>query len=349
MRQMNIPHIIIRRMNDKRKPSLRGPARPAAQRPPQSAALGFNPRALDLRLLLAFDAVMSELHVTRAVRATGLSQPAMSHALARLRNLFGDPLLVRTTRGMKPTPRALELVDPVRKALRQVRKIFGAQSAFDQATSQDAFTIRMGDMNEMLILPSILRGLEQSAPRIALSIRHLPPLETVKALDADEIDFAISAGLAHPKSIRSANLLEDEMVCIMRSDHPASRRPLTLKVFLALKHIKIAQSMADTRFIDDELSRQRLKRDIVLNIPHWLAAPSVVECTDLVTAISRRMARRINERGQFAIRPLPLRGQNLVWRLYWHRRHDEHPAHKWMRELVMHVCAPLDTQRASRK
>jgi DNA-binding transcriptional LysR family regulator len=300
----------------------------------------MNLRAVDLQLLVALDVLLQELHVTRAARSLGLSQPAMSHMLARLRGLFGDPLLVRTTSGLAPTARALELREPVRDALRHVRMVFDAGTAFDPQTSLESFVVRMGDMNEFLVLPSVARELEKSAPGISLEIRHLPPLETVRALDADEIHFAVSTGLVHPKSIRSVELLEDEMVCIMRSDHPAASHPLTLKRFLALKHIRIVQTASDTRFVDEHLSREP-RRQVALSIPHWLAAPALVESTDLVTAISGRMARSVNTHGRFAVRPLPVGPKSFSWRLYWHSRYDAHAAHKWMRELVQRTCAGL--------
>jgi DNA-binding transcriptional LysR family regulator len=304
--------------------------------------MNMNPRAIDLQLLFAFDALMRESQVTRAAKAIGVSQPAMSHILSRLRAQFGDPLLVRTTRGMEPTPRALELIDPVRSALRQVHQVFSAPSSFDPAVSEQAFNIRMGDMNEFLFLPSIQLALQREAPNVSTTISHLSPTQTLRALDSGEIDFAISTRLVHSKSIHSVELLQDKMVCIMRKGHPAAKRPLTVKAFLELRHINIVQAMADTRFIEGELARRQLRRKVVLNIPHWLAAPPIVEHTDLVTEISKRMARSFNHRGQFALRDLPLGAPDLVWRLYWHRRYDALPAHVWMRELVRRVCASLE-------
>lgn len=295
-----------------------------------------NLRNLDIQLLLAFDALMTDPHVTRAARVVGVSQPAMSHILARLRDLFGDPLLVRTTRGMAPTNRAHELIEPVRGALRQLQKVLGTQAAFDPATSSDTFTARMGDVSESLMLPGMLKALEEKAPRISLTLRHLPPPETLKAFDSDEIDFAISTGLSPPKSIRHVDLLEDEMICIMRKGHPAAKRPLTLKVFLALKHVQIAQSI-----VDEDFAKQHLSRDIVLNIQHWLVAPLVIESTDLVTSVSRRMANLFNARGKLVLRPLPFARQHFHWRLYWHRRYEDHPAHRWIREVVVQACAGL--------
>jgi DNA-binding transcriptional LysR family regulator len=300
----------------------------------------MNLRAVDLQLLVAFEALVAELHVTRAAKTLGLSQPAVSHILARLRELFGDPLLVRSGNGLAPTARALELVEPIREALQQVRKVFDAQKTFDPATSGDSFVVRMGDMNEFLTLPSIASALEREAPGISIVVKYLPPLETVKALEAGEIDFAVSAELVHTQAIRSVVLLDDELVCIMRKDHPAAKRRLTLKAYLELKHINTVQSSADTRFIEQHLPRDA-QRVIPLTLPHWLAAPSLVKSTQMVAAISRRMADAVNAGGDFAVRPLPVGLKRFAWRLYWHARHDSQPAHKWVRELVLRSCQAL--------
>jgi DNA-binding transcriptional LysR family regulator len=194
----------------------------------------------------------------------------------------------------------------------------------------------MGDVNGYLILPHVMGALEKRAPHVSLTTRHLPPDDTLEALDADELDFAISTGFSPPKSIRSVSLLADEMVCVMRKGHPALKKPLTTKGFLALRHIKIAQSI-----VDEDIARQHLERDVVLNIPHWLVALSVVESTDLVTSLSRRMASLFNTRGQFELRPLPVGHERFHWCMYWHRRYDEHPAHRWMRDLITEVCGNI--------
>ena len=305
-----------------------------------TAVVQMNLRTVDLQLLVGLDVLLEELNVTRAARRLGLSQPATSRLLARMRELFKDPLLVRTARGLAPTARALELKEPVREALLHVRRIFGAQTRFDPQTSAESFVVRMGDMNEFIVLPAITRELRRHAPHTTLEIRHLPPLETTRALDADDVHLALSTGLVHAKSIRSVKVLEDQMVCIMRRDHPAARRKLTLKAFLGLDHIRIVQSTSDTRFVDEHLS-SRMRRHVVVTTPHWLAAPALVAETDLVAAISQRMVNLINTDGRFAVQPLPFGPRSFSWHLYWHTRYDAQPAHRWIREFIQHTCLAL--------
>lgn len=301
----------------------------------------MNIRAIDLQLLVGLDVLLEELNVTRAARRLGLSQPATSRLLGRTRALFHDPLLVRTARGLAPTARALELREPVREALLHVRRIFDAQASFNPATSGESFVLRMGDMNEFIVLPAVARDLRTKAPNISLEIRHLPPLETVRALDADDIQIAVSTGLEHSKSIRSVKLLDDKMVCIMRRGHPAAASPLTLKAYLALNHIRTVQTASDTRLVDEHLSG-RIKRRVMMTIPHWLAAPALVAQTDLVAAISLRMVNLVNTDGAFAVHPLPFGPQSFSWRLYWHNRYEQHLAHRWMRRFIQSACGKLD-------
>jgi DNA-binding transcriptional LysR family regulator len=298
-------------------------------------------RSVDFRLLLAFDALIAERHVSRAAAALGLSQPAMSHALAKLRLQFDDPLLARTSIGFEPTPKALELIDPVREAIRQVNGLFTQGQIFDPLTSADVFTVRMGDMNEVLFLPELLRRLQERAPNIGLTVQHLPPSETVRALEASAIDFAVSALIKHSKSVESLELAKDRMVCIMRKGHPAATGRLTMRDFLALRHLRIVQSAGDTRFVEQALLKRGLQRRIVATTPHWLAASYLIERSDLVTALSESMVRQLNGDGRFTIRPLPVGGAEFSWRLYWHRRYDARPAHRWIRTMFEAVAREM--------
>jgi DNA-binding transcriptional LysR family regulator len=301
----------------------------------------MNLRAVDLNLLVVFEALVSERQVTRAAQKVGLSQPAMSNALRRLRGLFKDEILVRTPAGMEPTPRALALIGPTQQLLRQIERVLESDAEFDPLRSEQAFRVRMGDLHGFLILPQVMARLEREAPRMSFNIVHLPPRVTVAALEGDELDIVISSGLQHAGSIRSQPLYRDRLVCVFRTGHPTARRPMTLENFLALSHLKVAQSPTDTRFVDDDLARRQLQRKIVLTVEHWLAAPHVVRRTDLVTVTWERMARGSNQDGALTITRLPFGPAQFGFRLYWHRRNDRHPAHQWLRRLVAEVCAEL--------
>jgi DNA-binding transcriptional LysR family regulator len=301
----------------------------------------MNLRMVDLNLLVVFEALMSERHVTRAAQKISISQPAMSNALRRLRTLLRDELLVRTPTGMEPTPRALELINPTQQVLRQIARVLDSDDDFDPARSDHVFRVRMGDVHGWMIMPQVMERVEREAPRAAFDTTHLPPGSTVAALEADELDFAISTGLQHSNAIRSLPLYRDRLVCVFRADHPSARHPMTLQNFLKLRHLKVAQSPVDTRFIDNDLARRKLQRNIVLSVQHWLAAPHIVRRSDLVTAMWERMANGINDDGRLAIGKLPLGPSHTTFRLYWHRRYDRHAAHRWMRQLVLEVGRAL--------
>lgn len=292
-------------------------------------------RSIDLNLLVALDALLEERHVSRAARRVGLSQPAMSNALARLRAAFGDDLLVRTPRGMEPTARGLELADQVRQVLRQVERVLTPDASFDPARSETRFVLRMSDLLSRLFLPGIAGALLRDAPRASFEIVHLSPAQTVQALESDNCDLALSTGLDHGGSIQRQPLLADRMVCLMRQDHPAARGPFGLEQLLALGHLRASISPVDSRFVDDALARLGRRRRVVANVPHWLVVPEVLRATDLVAVMPERLANVLARPADgFMRRDLPLAEAAFEWALYWHRRHAGSAQHAWLRGLV---------------
>lgn len=296
-------------------------------------------RALDLNLLVALDALLSERHVTRASKRVGLSQPAMSNALGRLRRVFNDELLVRTATGMKATPRAQELVDPLRQVLRQVERVLEGDSSFDPHVSDRTFNIRMSDVLACLVLPPLMAK-RPPASRLGFNVLHMPPAATLNALERDEIDLAISMGLDAPNSIRSAKLMDDRMVCLMRKGHPLGRRSFSLERFLAQGHVKVSMSPTDMRFVDDVLAGLGHRRRIALNVPHWLVVPHVLKATDLLAVMPGRLAAAILDDGLHQ-RELPFPSAPFAWTTYWHRRHDRNQPNLWLRTQLENVCAGL--------
>jgi len=296
-------------------------------------------RSVDLNLLVALEALLSERHVTRAAERVGSSQPAMSHALGRLRAMFGDELLVRTATGMQPTPRAIELAEPLRQLLRQVERVLESDAGFDPESAERAFTIRMSDILAFLILPPLMARRPRGS-RMAYNILHLPPADTVEALERDEIDVAVSMGLDPSNAIRAEKLLADRMVCVMRASHPAGRRRFTFEAFLAQEYVKQSMSPTDMRFVDNVLSGMGHKRRITLNVPHWLVVPHVLKKTDLLIVMPGRLAAALNDDGLVA-RDLPFESAPFDWMMYWHRRHDRSKANRWLRQELRQVCAAL--------
>lgn len=298
----------------------------------------MNLRSLDLNLLVALDALLSERHVTRAAERVGLSQPAMSAALGRLRGVFGDELLVRTATGMQATPRAVELMEPLRQLLRQVERVLESDGAFDAVTSKRTFTIRMSDILACLVLPRLMAR-NAGARRVGFNIVHLPPAETVDALERDELDVAVSMGLDHSNSIRSQKLLADRMVCLMRKDHPV-RRNFSFDTFISRRHMNVSMSGADLRFVDDVLAGLGHQRSIALNVPHWLLVPHVLKQTDLLAVMPGHLAAALID-NDLCMVDVPFESAPFDWMVYWHRRHDQSCANRWLRDQIEQVCAEL--------
>lgn len=295
-------------------------------------------RTLDLNLLVAFDALMAECHVTRAAVRMGVSQPAMSNTLTRLRSTFQDELLVRTPAGMEPTGRAHDIWGPVRRILKDIEKVVDTDQHFKPSTSSRAFRVRMGDVHGPLLLQSIASVMQETAPNVSLNCFYLTPAETVDALEKDDIDVAITLNLDHPKTILSRHLYHDRLVCICRKGHPICGKPLTLDQYMQLSHVKVGHP-SDNRFIDQELSRLGLSRKIPLQIHHWLAVTDIVLNNDLVSATWERIARRTDG---LVISPLPFGPKRYAFKIYWHRRYEGSAPHRWLRDVVLECGRKLD-------
>lgn len=299
-------------------------------------------RSLDLNLLVVLDALATERNVTRAARRVGLTQPAMSNALRRLRRMFHDELYLRGPGGMEPTARALELVDGVRHILRQADRLLATDVGFDPATSRRTFTARMSDLVGFLALPTIAQRLRQQAPGMTLEVLHMAPERALRALETQQLDFAVSMGLAHSEAVRSEPMLPDRMCCVMGAQHPLAGQRLTLERFLATDHLRVAMSPTDKRFVDDALAARDLRRNVVMTVPHWMLIPPLLAAGDLVAVVSRRFAERFRQQGVLA-RALPFASPRFDWTLYWHRRDEHGAAHRWLRGLVKEAFADAAT------
>jgi DNA-binding transcriptional LysR family regulator len=299
----------------------------------------MNLRSLDLNLLVALEALLAERHVTRAANRIGLSQPAMSNALSRLRRIFRDDLLVRTALGMQPTAQAELLREPLRIVLRQIERVLEGSALFDPQRAKITLVLRLSDLLAYQILPPLLASIVGSAPGVSLDIVHLSPTETVDALERDEVHAGISMSLEHSTSIRSEALLRDRMVCVMRRGHPLGRGRLTLDAFFYSRHLKVSMSPTDRRFVDDILRESGQTRDVAVNVPHWLLVPHLLRSTDLISVMPERFAASIS--GDLVCKALPFASAPFEWRLYRHRRHDGSRAVDWLCQRLREVAAAL--------
>jgi DNA-binding transcriptional LysR family regulator len=293
-----------------------------------------NLAGVDLNLLTAFDALLVERNVTRAARRTGISQPAMSHALARLRVLLDDPILVRTAKGMVATARAEALEMPIRRALRDIEDAIRRGPVFDPKTAQRSFAIATGDYGQLVVLPPLLARLAKEAPGIDLRV-HAMPDDVVRPLEDSTFDVAVvSIPRDLPGGIVRQKLFDEKFVVVLRTGHKALRRELDLETFVALPHALIAPSGRPTGLVDEVLEKKGLRRRIALTVPHFLVAPLVVASSDLVITLPERVARAFVAMASLQIRKPPFAMAGFTTYQVWHERRRHDPAHAWLRKTI---------------
>ncbi|MBA2543705.1 MAG: LysR family transcriptional regulator [Deltaproteobacteria bacterium] len=291
---------------------------------------------IDLNLLTSLDAVLETQNLTVAAKRLGLTQPAVSHALKRLRELLGDPLLVRTKRGMQPTPRALELRPAVRVALAAAAAVLQAAPAFDPAVSQRTFAISLPDQAAFQILPA-LANLLVDAPGIRIDVRPAQNDRTTEAL-ASDLDLAIGVYRDAPAGVRDDVLWKEDFACVVRRGSPAARGPWDLARYLSLRHLLIAPRGVPGSPLDDQLARKGHTRTIAMMVPHFLVAPHVVAATDLVWTAPARLAKAFAEQIPLTIRDVPFALEGFTITMRWHVRLDRDPGLAWLRETLRSIA-----------
>jgi len=298
-------------------------------------------RNLNLNLLLVLDALSREQNVTRAAKRLGLTQSAVSNALAQLREALGDPLFVRARRGVVPTERALALAGPVRQALGIVESALEGSGAFDPATTTRSFVIAASDYTEYVVLPPLLRRLEREAPRVRLEVRAWGEHEVPPALEAGEVDLMLGYYGALPPGHHDELLFEEEYVCIVRKRHPTVRRRLTLKRYLALRHVLVTQRPGSLGSVDVALARQGLARSVGARVSHFLMVPQLVAQTDMVAALSRRIAEPAARSLGLSLYPPPLALPKARVGQVWHERTAADAGNRWLRRVVSELSASV--------
>jgi DNA-binding transcriptional LysR family regulator len=292
----------------------------------------MNLAAFDLNLLLVLEAILRERSVTRAAEALNLSQPAMSHALNRLRWMLKDQLFVRTPAGMMPTPRAEQLALPVRRALEELRLALEPET-FDPSTAERWFAIAVNNYAAVVLAGPIVADCCILAPRIRLSLRPSGTLDLPDLMDRGELDLVVSAIDAPAERFASQVLVEDRYVAVMRRGHPSADRTLDLATFADLPQLDISSSGEDLRFVDAALAEHGRSRSVVLETPYLSAGP-ILARSDMVAVLGRQIAQEFGRSYPIEIRQLPFESAILRNVMLWHRRFDDQPAHRWLRETV---------------
>jgi DNA-binding transcriptional LysR family regulator len=287
---------------------------------------------VDLNLLLVFDALMQERSLTRAGRRLGFSQPATSHALARLRLMLGDELFIRTSKGMLPTQRAGEMAESVRDALSVLRATLEAK-AFDPATSDRVFTLAVNNYAAHALVPSLASRMEAEGCSVRLDV---VPLASVDVLDQLErgAEVAVTGLVDGGQQFKCGRIMEDDFVVVLDRGHPASlKADFSVEQLARIPHLAVSSAEAETRFVDDSLRQRGLRRVVVARVPLPSIVPMLLGC-DRLAVLPRRVANDLTQFCPLAVRDLPFTSPKITLAMIWHRRVDNDPAHRWLRGAI---------------
>jgi DNA-binding transcriptional LysR family regulator len=299
-----------------------------------------NLSGVDLNLLRALEALLAERSVTRAADKLGLSQPGMSRSLARLRELTGDPLLVRTPRGMVLTDGAEQLLPPVRFALDAVNGVLGQRAQFDPSRAKCRFVVATTDYPELVLFPRLLARLSREAPGVELEIQ--PVFGDIhKTLEMGRADLVIGIIFEEAAGFYRQSLWDDRLVCMVRKDHPGVSDPLAIEEYLALPHVLIAPRGKRGGMVDDALAMRGLDRRVTLKVPHYLGAPHIVAQSDLCLTVAARVANAMSAVLPLRVLELPVTVPAFKVTQFWHERNHLAPAHVWMRGVLQEIATEV--------
>jgi DNA-binding transcriptional LysR family regulator len=290
--------------------------------------------ALRLTQLQLIDTLARCGILTEAAKQTGLTQPAASHALARLRRDLHDPIFVRTSQGMRPTSYGMKVAEAAHEALRVLQNGLDREFEFDPQASIRTFNVFMSDVGQLLYLPKLLARLSKEAPNVTIRARYLPARAPHLILESGEVDLAVGAFTALKSGCMQRRLYQSQYVCIVRKDHPAFARGMTLDSFRNVPH-----AFADTEgyvheVLDRWLARHKLRRTIKLHVPNYLVLPLVIAKSDLQAIVATGIAEVFAAILPLKIMPLPTKAPTYDIKLFWHQRFHRDPANCWLRDFV---------------
>lgn len=294
---------------------------------------------IDLNLLRVFHAIVEEGSLTLAGNRLGLSQPAVSYALGRLRTMYNDPLFVRSGNTMQPTSTALELLDPVRRLMSSAQEALRHAERFIPAQSTRTFHIAMSDMGEVVFLPPICEKLCEVAPGVHLEVMQLPVEQIEDALRNGRLDVAIGNLPTLKPVTRFEPLFHEAYVCMTARRDDASGGKLTMQEYLNLLHVSVVSKEHSHRMIEDFLRQKKIYRKIALQLPHFSAVPEILLRTGWAVTLPRRAAQYFNSAGEFSIFELPSAIPEVEVTLHWHDDFEESDANSWLRTLLIELLA----------
>jgi DNA-binding transcriptional LysR family regulator len=300
----------------------------------------MNLRGIDLNLLVVFISLMEEGRVSRAADRIGMSQPAVSHALNRLRAYFNDPLFVRTPEGMKPTAKALEIAPQLQDALGQIDSILERMESFKPNEAHKAFTIGMSDYSGFVLLPRLLRTFQEQSPGSVLRVRAINRTTGPILLENAEIDLAIGIP-ADAVSLRRVELFSERWVAICCNSGPYADTTFTTETYAAAPHLNVSTHGEMTHHLDTAFSEMGLTRHVVASISHFLLAPLVIRKSGMVATVAERLALESVASGGLTMKELPFLDVDFRIEMLWHQNAHRSISNRWLRELVVHIASEI--------
>jgi DNA-binding transcriptional LysR family regulator len=293
-------------------------------------------KRLDLNLLVTLEALLVEQNVTKAAARLHLSQPAVSAQLNRLRHEFDDPLLIPVQRGMAPTAKAMDLLDPLRQALDQVRATLATHRNFDPARAKLTFAIACTDYLQTAVVKPLVMELRKRAPGVRVAMRNLDMPQLEAQMARGEVDLALMTPQAAPPSLRTRHLFDERYVLIGRRKHPRLRDGITVQEFARLEHVTV--SLGGGGFVtpaDDALAALGHKRHAVLSAASFLFVPEIVSHSDFVALVPERLVR--DRAGKLKVMDCPFPVEGFAVGMVWHERGHGHSGQRWIREAIVSV------------
>ena len=287
----------------------------------------------DLKLL----AIIGELHRTRSVSQAAerlaVSQSAISMSLAKLRKHFNDPLFVRTSTGMEPTPHAIQLIGILGQAENLLQTAFEHSIVFDPSTSDRVFHLQSTDIAQVTLMPKLMQHLKEAAPFVRIDLQRIAP-GTPKLLESGELDLAVGFILPMGAGFCQQRLFKERFVCAVRSDHPRIGNTITVKRFEAESHLAVATSGTGHNVVEKTLEARKIRRRIALTVPSFLGIASIITSSDYLVILPEQLGRHLSRPGNIKILPLPFEVPSYYIMQHWHERYSQDPASRWLRTVI---------------
>lgn len=292
-------------------------------------------RQIDLNLLVIFNQLLRDRRVSLTADKLGLSQPAVSNALKRLRVLLKDDLFVRTARGMEPTPYAMHLIEPIAYALGTLESALNQRDTFNPSTSERVFTLSLTDIGEIYFMPTLMKALAKAAPRVRISTLRHNEGHLREDMESGNVDLAVGLLPGLTTGFFQRRLFKQRYVCIFRKGHPKAKNPITLEQYKSLSHVGVTSVNTGHGEVDEWMLKKGIQRQMQLQVPHFVAVGHILQNSDLIATVPERFAQRCEAPFQLVTSPLPVKLPDIAINLFWHGKYNRDPANMWLRQLMV--------------